>query len=155
MLLNYMHSVLGNPMQECRSVLTHMVAFVHVIYCCFLSFCRPVTTLLPYVIVIIDSRSDRSNNNMSSCSQDSKKFWVLVLIKYFLKIMYYMKSGSTGNSTIPVNLVMINVVIFAYRHTFISTHLHHPERLIQKLYISLKRVFIFTLFTFTHILTTC
>ena len=153
MLLNYMHFVLANPMQECRSVPTHMVAFVHVIYCCFLSFCRPVTTLLPYVIVIIDGRSDRSNNNMSSCSRDSKKFWVLVSIKYFLKIMYYMESGSTGNSTISVNLVMINVVI--YRHTFISTQPHHPERLIQQLYILLKRVFIFTLFTFTHFLTTC
>ena len=113
MLLNYLHSVLASPMQECRSVPAQMVAFVHVIYCCFLSFCRPVTTSLPYVIVITDSRSDRSNNNMSSCSRDSKKFWVLVSIKYFSKIMYYMESGSTGNSTIPVNLVMINVVIFA------------------------------------------
>ena len=51
------------------------------------------------------------------------------------EIMYYMELGSTGNSTIPVNLVMINGVIFAYRHNFIWTHLHHPERLIQKLYI--------------------
>ena len=96
-----------------KSVPAHMVAFVHVIYCCFLLFCSPVTTLLPYVIITIDDRSNRSNNNMSSCSRDSKKFRVLVSIKYFLKIMYYMESGSTGNSTISVNLVMINVVIFA------------------------------------------
>ena len=113
MLLNYLHSVLASPMQECRSVLAQKVAFMHVIYCCFLSFCRPVITLLPYVIVITDGRSDRSNNNMLSCSQDSKKFWVLVSFKYFLKIMYYMESSSTGNSMAPVNLVMINVVIFA------------------------------------------
>ena len=38
MLLNYMYSVLASPMQECRSVPTHMVAFVHVIYCCFCCF---------------------------------------------------------------------------------------------------------------------
>ena len=67
----------------CKSVPAHMVALVHVIYCCFLSFCRPMTTLLPYVIVIMDGRSDRCNNNMSNCSHDSKKFWVLVSIKYF------------------------------------------------------------------------
>ena len=28
------------------SVSTNMIAFVHVVYCCDLSFCRPVTTLL-------------------------------------------------------------------------------------------------------------
>ena len=62
MLLNYMHSVLASPMQECRSGPAHMVAFVHVIYtyCCFLLFCRPVTTSLPYVIVLTNSRSNRS-----------------------------------------------------------------------------------------------
>ena len=49
MLLNYMHSVFASPMQECRSVPAHMVAFVHAIYCCFLSFCRAVTTLMPYI----------------------------------------------------------------------------------------------------------
>ena len=62
MLLNYMHHVLA------RSVPAHIVAFVHVIYCCFLLFCRPVTTSLPYIIAITDGRSYRSNNNMSSCS---------------------------------------------------------------------------------------
>ena len=101
----------------CRNVLksvpAHMVAFVHVIYCCFLLICKPVTTLLPYVIIIIDGRSDRSKSNMSRCFHDSKKFWVLVSMKYFLKIMHYMESASTGNSVISVNLVMINVVIFA------------------------------------------
>ena len=133
-------------MQECRSVPTHMVAFVHVIYCCFLSFCRPVTILLPYVIVIIDGRSDRSNNIMSSCSQDRKKFWVLVSIKYFLKIMYYMESGSTGDSMISVNLVMINVLIFAYAYFHLDSSTSPRKTDSEILYIIIKSVYFYIVY---------
>ena len=60
MILDSMHFVLANPMQECEGVPAHMVAFVHVVYSCSLSFCRPVITSHSYVIVITDGGSDGS-----------------------------------------------------------------------------------------------
>ena len=84
MLLNCMYSVPTNPMQECKSVCAHMVVFcMHsiLVFCRFASLWQLCcsTSLSSQMIEAKDP-----NNNMSSCSWDSKKFWVLRSIEQAL-----------------------------------------------------------------------
>ena len=55
--------------------------------------------------------------------------------------MYYMESSSTGNSLIPVNLVLIKVVMFAQAYFHLNSSTSPRETDSEIVYI-IKKVFI-------------
>ena len=152
MLLSYMHSVLASPMQQCRSVLAHMVAFVHVIYCYFCCFAGlwPPHCFMSLSSQIVEVTDPTMCQAVPKISRNSG----LVSIKYFLKIMYYMESGSTGNSMICTckfsNDKCDNFCIGIPSSRLIYITLREWFRKCIYYFVN-----IFTLFTFTHILTAC